>query len=358
MPSRIPRVRGVRGEVNGPIVIGDDRVVPGERKIVNLPVARLYTHTDLYMPVEVINGRHDGPCLFVSAAIHGDELNGVEIIRRLLRHSSLKRLHGTLIAVPVVNVHGLLHRSRYLPDRRDLNRSFPGSDRGSLAARIASLFMREIVANCTHGIDLHTGAIYRDNLPQVRADLNDPETRSLAEALGTPVLINSDLRDGSLREAAADVGIPMLLYEAGEALRFDEVAIRVGLRGVLRVMRSLGMIPKVKRKGPRVQPVIARSSTWIRAPESGILWSGHRLGAHVSKGDVIGRIAAPLSRSEHVVKAPADGILIGRTHLPLVYEGEALFHIARFKGVASVAEQVEALHQDLEPSPQINGEPD
>jgi predicted deacylase len=352
------RVRGVRGEVNGPIVIGEVRVAPGERKIVNLPVARLYTHTDLYMPVEVINGRHDGPRLFVSAAIHGDELNGVEIIRRLLRHSSLKRLHGTLIAVPVVNVHGLLHRSRYLPDRRDLNRSFPGSDRGSLAARIASLFMREIVANCTHGIDLHTGAIYRDNLPQVRADLNDPETRSLAEAFGTPVLINSDLRDGSLREAAAESGIPMLLYEAGEALRFDEVAIRVGLRGVLHVMRSLGMIPKVKRKGPRVQPVIAQSSTWVRASESGILWSGHKLGARVSRGDIIGRIAAPLMHSEHVVKAPVDGILIGRTHLPLVYEGEALFHVARFKGVASVAEQVEALHQELEPSPPVIGEPD
>ena len=340
------------------IEIGDEKVMPGERKIVNLPVARLYTHTDLHMPVEVINGRHDGPRLFVSAAIHGDELNGVEIIRRLLRHSSLKRLRGSLIAVPVVNVHGMLHRSRYLPDRRDLNRSFPGSDRGSLAARIASFFLPEIVPNSTHGIDVHTGAIYRDNLPQVRANLNDTETRSLAEAFGTPVLINTDLRDGSLREAAAESGIPMLLYEAGEALRFDEVAIRVGLRGVLHVMRSLGMIPQVKRKGPRVQPVIARSSTWVRASESGILWSGHKLGARVSRGDVIGRIAAPLMHSEHVVKAPVDGLLIGRTHLPLVFEGEALFHIARFHGVDSVAEQVEALHQDLEPSPPVNGEPD
>lgn len=358
MPNRTRHVREARGEVKGAITIGDVEVASGRREIVNLPVARLYTHTDLYMPVEVVNGRYDGPRLFVSAAIHGDELNGVEVIRRLLRHSSLKRLHGALIAVPVVNVHGLLHRSRYLPDRRDLNRSFPGSDRGSLAARIASLFMREIVANCTHGIDLHTGAIYRDNLPQVRADLNDPDTLALAEAFGTPVLINADLRDGSLREAAAEAGIPMLLYEAGEALRFDEVAIRVGLRGVLRVMRSLGMIPKVKRKGPRVKPVTAQSSSWIRAPESGIFWSGHKLGVRVKKGDVIGRIAAPLMQADHVVKSPADGILIGRTHLPLVFEGEALFHIARFHGVASVAEQVEALHQDLDPSPRFNGDPD
>lgn len=341
--------------MNGSIQIGNIAVAPGERRIINLPVARLYTHADLSMPVEVVNGRRDGPRLFVSAAIHGDELNGVEIIRRLLRHASLKRLHGSLIAVPVVNVHGLLHRSRYLPDRRDLNRSFPGNERGSLAARIAHLFMREIVANATHGIDLHTGAVHRDNLPQVRANLNDQETRSLAEAFGTPVLINADLRDGSLREAAAEAGIPMLLYEAGEALRFDEVAIRVGLRGVLNVMRSLDMLPKVKRKEPRVMPVISQGTTWIRAAESGILWSRLRLGARVSKGDVIGRIAAPLMNTEHVVEAPADGILIGRTHLPLVYEGEALFHIARFHRVAVVAEQLEA-QQQLEPEPHFDDE--
>lgn len=341
--------------MNGSIKIGNIAVAPGERRIINLPVARLYTHADLSMPVEVVNGRRDGPRLFVSAAIHGDELNGVEIIRRLLRHTSLKRLHGSLIAVPVVNVHGLLHRSRYLPDRRDLNRSFPGNERGSLAARIAHLFMREIVANATHGIDLHTGAVHRDNLPQVRANLNDQETRSLAEAFGTPVLINADLRDGSLREAAAEAGIPMLLYEAGEALRFDEVAIRVGLRGVLNVMRSLDMLPKVKRKEPRVMPVISQGTTWIRAAESGILWSRLRLGARVSKGDVIGRIAAPLMNTEHVVEAPADGILIGRTHLPLVYEGEALFHIARFHRVAVVAEQLEA-QQQLEPEPHFDDE--
>ncbi|MGB5440041.1 MAG: succinylglutamate desuccinylase/aspartoacylase family protein [Gammaproteobacteria bacterium] len=342
--------------MNKEIKIGAFSVAPGERKIINLPVGRLYTHADLSMPVDVINGRHDGPRLFVSAAIHGDELNGVEIIRRLLRHSSLKRLRGALLAIPVVNVHGLLHRSRYLPDRRDLNRSFPGSNRGSMAARIAHLFMHEIVANCTHGVDLHTGAVHRDNLPQVRANLDDPETLELAEAFSTPVLINADLRDGSLRAAAADAGIPMLLYEAGEALRFDEVAIRAGLRGVLRVMRALGMIAKSKNKGHRVEPVIARSSSWIRAPESGILWSGIKLGARIAKGDVIGHIAAPLVDSEHVVVAPENGILIGRTHLPLVYEGEALFHIARFRRVGQVAHQVETLHEFLTPSQQLDEE--
>lgn len=343
-------------EANESIEIGGNSIAPGERRVINLPVARLYTHADLSMPVEVINGRRAGPRLFVSAAIHGDELNGVEIIRRLLRHSSLSRLHGTLIAVPVVNVHGLLHRSRYLPDRRDLNRSFPGSERGSLAGRIANLFMREIVANCTHGIDIHTGAQYRDNLPQLRANLDDPETRRLAEAFGTLVLINADLRDGSLREAAADYGIPMLLYEGGEALRFDAVAIRVGLRGVLNVMRLLGMLPQAKRRGHHVEPVIARSSSWVRAPMSGILWSGIKPGTRVAKGEVIGRIAAPLMDAEYVVETPFDGIVIGRTHLPLVYEGEALFHLARFQHVAAAAEKLDAFQESLEPVGQIHDE--
>ncbi|MGD2112804.1 MAG: succinylglutamate desuccinylase/aspartoacylase family protein [Gammaproteobacteria bacterium] len=315
----------------------------------NLPVGRLYTYDNLTMPVEVVNGRRSGPRLFISAAIHGDELNGVEIIRRLLRHSSLKRLRGTLIAVPVVNVHGLLTRSRYLPDRRDLNRSFPGSRRGSLAGRIADVFMREIVAKCTHGIDLHTGAVHRENLPQVRANLDDPATLELAEAFGVPVLLNSVLRDGSLREAAMESGIPMLLYEGGEALRFDEVAIRAGVRGVLRVMRVLGMLP-ARRSGHAITPVVARSSSWVRAPESGVLRLQTRLGARVRKGDTLGIIAAPLANKECPVTAPYSGILIGHIHLPLVHEGEALFHVARFESNAAVAEQVEALHERLTPA--------
>lgn len=333
--------------MNRQFAIGGTSVAPGERAVINLPVGRLYTQHDLSMPVEVVNGRHSGPRLFVTAAIHGDELNGVEIIRRLLNHSALKRLRGTLIAIPVVNVYGFLHRSRYLPDRRDLNRSFPGSDQGSLAARIAHLFMREIVAQCTHGVDLHTGAVHRDNLPQIRANVNHPETRDLAEKFGTAVVINADLRDGSLRQAADDYGIPMLLYEGGEALRFDEVAIRVGLRGILNVMRRLKMLPSATSRGNRIEPVIARGSSWIRAPESGVLRSRLALGTRVSKGEVLGRIAGPLMGTEHVVEAPAGGILIGRTHLPLVYEGDALFHVARFQRVTVAAQRMEEFHEEF-----------
>ena len=229
--------------MRAPFVISDQRVVSGQRAIVDLELPKLNSHTHLSMPVHVVHGKKDGPCLFVSAAVHGDELNGVEIIRRLLEVKALSRLAGTLVAVPVVNVYGLIHQSRYLPDRRDLNRSFPGSAAGSLAGRVAHLFIDKIVRHCTHGIDLHTGAIHRTNLPQIRANLDDQETERLARAFGVPVLLNATLRDGSLREAASELGIPMLLYEAGEGLRFDEVCIRAGLLGVLNVMRALAMLP-------------------------------------------------------------------------------------------------------------------
>lgn len=217
--------------MRAPFVIQDQRVSPGQRALIDLALPKLNSHTRLSMPVHVVHGKRDGPRLFVSAAVHGDELNGIEIIRRLLDVKSLNRLAGTLVAVPVVNVYGLIHQSRYLPDRRDLNRSFPGSAQGSLAARVAHLLIDEIVRHCTHGIDLHTGAIHRTNLPQIRANLDDPETERLARAFGVPVLINATVRDGSLREAAAELGIPMLLYEAGEGLRFDEVCIRAGQLG-------------------------------------------------------------------------------------------------------------------------------
>lgn len=319
---------------------------------VDLPVSRLYTHTPMYMPVQVINGKKPGPRLFVSAAIHGDEINGVEIIRRLLKLPALNGISGTLIAVPIVNAHGLIYHSRYLPDRRDLNRSFPGSDKGSLAARLANLFMREIVAKCTHGIDIHTGAIHRTNLPQIRADMDDKETDRLARSFGVPVILNSNLRDGSLRQAAAERGIPLLVYEAGEALRFDEIGIRGGVKGVINVMRTLGMLKagKGKRKAA-IEPVIARASHWVRAPGSGILRPMMALGAHVKKGSLLGVVSDPFGEREVQILSPNSGIVIGRTNLPLVNEGDALFHVARFREISQAVATVEEFHEHyaLEP---------
>ena len=265
----------------------------------------------------------------------------------------LKSLHGTLVAIPMVNVYGVIHNSRYLPDRRDLNRSFPGSEGGSLAARLAGLFMTEIVQKCTHGIDLHTGAGHRANLPQIRADLDDEETARLANIFGVPVQINAQIRDGSLRGAAAERGIPMLVYEGGEALRFDEFSIRAGVHGIINVMRGLKMLPPSRvRKRDTTTPFTARGSSWARAPESGIFRSLVKLGAQVRVGQRLGMISDPFGDAETPVTANCDGIVIGRTNLPLIHQGDAVVHIARFEDTLEVAEELEAfqqVHQDAGP---------
>jgi uncharacterized protein len=325
---------------NSTIKVGDTLVRPGERATVRLPVADLYTGTSLAMPVHVVCGRRDGPVMFVSAAIHGDELNGVEIIRRLLKRKALSSIRGTLLAVPIVNVHGFLDQSRYLPDRRDLNRSFPGSRKGSVAARMAYTFMHEIVEKANFGIDLHTGAINRSNLPQIRGNLDDEATLQLAKAFGAPVIVNSNARDGSLRQCAAEKGMPMLIYEAGEALRFDELSIRAGLRGTVNAMRHIGMLPMSKSTSP-VSPVVANSTSWVRAPDSGIVTRKVELGSRVKEGQTLAVIGDPVGDKEMRLNAPFDGIVIGRSNLPLAHEGDALFNVAAFKSVSRAEDRVE-----------------
>lgn len=352
MPGRIARKPGAKVNcmANKPLRINGSTFAAGTRTTVELPVGRLYTHAPMTMPVHVIRGKQTGPRLFISAAIHGDEINGVEIIRRLLKLPALKRLKGTIIAVPIVNIHGLINHSRYLPDRRDLNRSFPGTEKGSIAARLAHLFMQEIVSQSTHGIDLHTGAIHRDNLPQIRANLDDEETEKLARAFNVPVIISSNLRDGSLREAAAEYGIPMLLYEAGEALRFDEISIRAGVKGIVNVMRTLGMLAPSRRKSKKnSDPVVARSSSWVRAPDSGIFRSMISLGSRVKKDTLLGIVADPFGETETSVTSAYNGIVIGRTNLPLINEGDALFHIARFEHVLEAVSKVDEFQEEHSP---------
>jgi predicted deacylase len=332
-----------------PITIGATTIRPGQRAYVDLDMPGLYTHSGTTMPVHVVHGKKDGPVLFLSAALHGDEINGVEIIRRVINHRAFQRLSGTLIAVPVVNVYGFLYKSRYLPDRRDLNRSFPGSQQGSMAARTANLFITEVVSKCTHGIDLHTGAIHRDNLPQIRASLDNPETERMAQAFRTPIILNTTVIEGSLRQEAERMGIAMIVYEAGEALRFDEVAIRAGVRGVIAVMRHLGMLPKVKhRKSGR--PLVGKSSTWVRAPKSGIMRFIKPLGARVKREELLGIVSDPFGESEARVEAGTEGIIIGRTNLPLVNEGEALFNIARFKNAEALAGTLEDFQLEMDPT--------
>ena len=310
---------------------------PGTVAQIDLPIAALSTRVPITMPVHVINGPRDGPQLFVSAAIHGDEINGVEIIRRVMKLNTLRNLRGALVAVPIVNVPGFINLSRYLPDRRDLNRSFPGSPRGSLAARIAKLFLDEIVSRSTHGIDLHTASLHRDNYPQVRVNLDDAEADGMARAFGVPLVLNAGFREGSLRAAAYERGVPVIVYEAGEALRFDEAAIRAGVNGIARVMRKLGMLPARKRRQPSPEPLILRSSRWVRAPCSGVLRAIEPVGARVTLGQVLAIISDPLGETDTEVTVPTDGVVIGRTNLPLVHEGDALFNIALTKGTQIAA---------------------
>ena len=331
-----------------PFQLGDVRVAPGSRATIDLPVMDLSIHAPLSMPVHVVHGRREGPVLFVCAAIHGDEINGVEIIRRVMQLSALKRMAGTLVAVPIVNLFGFLAGTRYLPDRRDLNRSFPGSDTGSLAGRLANLFLSEIVAKTDYGIDLHTGAIHRTNFPQVRADLDDAETAELAAAFGVPVVINAGLREGSLRASAGKHGARVLVYEAGEALRFDETCIRAGVTGVVKVMRKLGMVPARRGRNRAVEPLTIRNSRWERAATSGILRAAVELGGSVHKGDRLGAISNPFGENEVEVTARFDGVVIGRATLPVVNEGDALFHIGLYEGTKASADALDAFEPDVD----------
>jgi predicted deacylase len=335
---------------NDPLEINGTVVRPGTRETIFIPVSRRYTAGEVTLPVCVVHGRKPGPRLFVSAAVHGDEINGVEIVRRLLRRTALSKLRGSLIAVPVVNVYGFVGQTRYLPDRRDLNRCFPGSTKGSLAARLANTFMTEIAGKATHGIDLHTGSLHRANLPQIRANLDFPGSEALAQSFGAPVIMDAATRPGSLREAVQGLGIPMIVYEAGEALRFDELSIKAGLKGVLSIMRDLHMLPAVKARVRRVEPFVAHGSTWVRAPESGILVSRLKLGDRVKEGQQLGVISDPLGEEEIPIICPTDGVLIGCTNLPLMNEGDALFHIGVFERLKPASDEVDFFQDAHDPT--------
>jgi uncharacterized protein len=341
-PAKPPRVRAKPFEIAGHIL------QPGERKQFDLPTANLFTHTPLNMEVEVVHGRYAGPVLLVCAAVHGDELNGVEIIRRIRSFRTLSRLHGTLILVPVVNVFGFIHQSRYLPDRRDLNRCFPGSERGSIASRVAYKFFYEIVQHCTHVIDLHTAAVNRDNLPQVRAALDEPGVREMAMGFSIPVIINSGMIENSLRHEAGKLGVPVITYEAGEALRLHERSIVTGVRGIVSVMRTLGMLPSKRIQTVQAAPYIARSSSWFRAPMDGLFRPLAKLGARVEQGATLGVISAPFSADEWLLTAESAGIVICVSNLPLVNQGEALFHIARFKQSEAVEAEIANHESNIE----------
>lgn len=316
--------------VNEPITIGGTTIPPGRKVQLELPIAMRLTGASESLPVKVINGRSSGPVIWLSATVHGDELNGLQIIRRVIRELDAKTLRGAVIAAPIVNPLGFMIESRYLPDRRDLNRSFPGSARGSSASRLAHLFMTQIVDQCSGGIDLHTATNHRVNIPQVRANLDDLATLKLARAFGAPFAIHAKARDGSLRQAAAERDKTVLLYEAGQAHRFDEAAIKAGFVGVLRTLRSLRMIDARLPRAPRTR--LIRRTRWLRARRGGIVDVEVKLGDYVERGDVMASISDVFGTRPSRVKTPDTGWVIARTLRPLVNQGDALVHVAAETG--------------------------
>lgn len=331
--------------------LGGVRIAPGTRQTVDLPVSTLSDHTPVTMSVHVVHGKRPGPTLFVSAGIHGDEVIGVEIVRRLLRAPNLKSLRGTLLVIPIVNAYGFLSRSRYLPDRRDLNRCFPGSAGGSLASRMAHLFLEEVVAKCEFGIDLHSAAVHRTNLPQIRVSPDTPSILKRAKIFGAPVILTSALRDGSLRAAARNMGVDVLLYEAGEGLRFDEMSVRAGVAGILRVMWDMGSLPGKGISKAKAAPILCGASRWARAPAGGLLRTFKEEGAVVSEGDLLAAVCDPFGEEEQELLADFDGIIVGRAVMPVVNEGDAVYHIAKVTSAAKAETAVEDLAAQLEADP-------
>lgn len=337
-----------------PFQIGGEEISPGTRRIVDIPLSVLSNHTPMSLPVQVIHGRKNGPTVFVSAAVHGDEIIGVEVIRRLARSAALKRVSGTLLLVPIVNAFGFISHSRYLPDRRDLNRTFPGSQTGSLASQLAYRFLNDVVSLCDLGIDLHSAAVHRVNLPQIRINADDPKALELARVFEPPVIIQSALREGSLRSAAAKIGVPVLLYEAGEALRLDEFSARVGVKGILKVLKQLGMISARSIKIGNVSPPLVQKSTWLRASEGGIFRASRNVGDVVRKGDTMGYISDPFGEKEAEMKSDVSGLIVGRTNHPSVNQGDALYHVAQLPRSASMEGTMGAIEEEFANDPLLD----
>jgi predicted deacylase len=330
-----------------PLCFAGSPVALGETAELRLKVAESYTAEPVTVPVTVVRGG-PGPTLFVTATVHGDELNGVGILRGLLNDTDFSGLKGTLIAVPVVNVPGFLNQDRRLPDRRDLNRSFPGSRKGSLTSRLADVLFREVIRKSDFGLDLHTAGGERTNYPQIRADLANPAVAELAAVFGCPLIVDGAGPEGSLRRTAVAAGVPTVVFEAGSALRLERPFIEVGIAGVINVLRSLKMMP-----GEPVLPPLRLSidrTHWIRSHKGGILDLRVELGQPLRRGQAISIHTNPFGRERSQLKAPHGGIVLGLTQLPLVHPGDAICHVA-----CVGRQEIEAWRAYWENQPDENG---
>ncbi|CAZ95871.1 succinylglutamate desuccinylase/aspartoacylase family protein [Zobellia galactanivorans] len=315
---------------NKTITIGGESVKPGENKLLKIPIDRLPTGTLIDIPAYVFNAKKPGPTLLVQAGLHGDEINGIEIVRRMLAEKLFHISAGAIIAVPVLNIFGFIHFSRDVPDGKDVNRSFPGTKSGSMAGRIAYHYMTSILNQIDYGIDLHTGGSQRHNFPQVRYTEKDEESAKLAEIFNAPISFPSKLIKGSFRNAAFLMKKPTIVYEAGESMRLDDYSILEGMQGILNIMSHFGMAQ------PIAPPYVQRSKTahidirkWLRAPTAGMFIPKISNGSEVHKGQILGIVSDTYAKHTKTIKAPFDGLIFCINHQAVVNQGEALFHVGK-----------------------------
>lgn len=327
------------------LVIGGQEILLGETRQIMLKVSERYTGAPVRVPVHVIRSRQCGPHVFVTAAVHGDELNGTGIVRQLMFEPP-ELMAGTLVLLPMVNVFGVEQHSRYLPDRRDLNRAFPGSASGSLTSRVANTLFRNIVRQCDYGIDLHSAPTGRTNFPHVRADLSVPGVKELAMAFGCELVINHRGQGRTLRAAATRAGCPVLLLEAGEALKIEPAAVRLGVRGVRNVLAYLGMCAG-DLVIPGYQSTVSKTE-WLRSSSGGLLRFHVSPGEVVDKGTPVATVDNLFEATSVLLRAPRSGVLIGMRTLPAVRTGDPVCHIAvPTRSPGSVRTEVESARGTL-----------
>jgi uncharacterized protein len=317
--------------------IAGKTILPGETQEILLKISEFYTAQPVNIPLTVLRGAEEGPRVFLTAAIHGDELNGVEIVRTIMTELDPARLKGTVLCTPVLNRWGFLSHSRYLPGRRDLNRYFPGNPEGNLAARVAHKIFTEIVQQSEYGIDMHTAAVGRTNLAHIRGDMDDEKVRRMAKAFGTEIIIDQPAAGGTLRSAATRAGVPTIILEAGETFRFQRTMVTKGVAGVKNVLGDLGMLEWSPREPPF--QVIVKVSEWVRAERGGILEIRVRPGDLIYEGNDIAVVSTPFGREVTTLKSPLTGLVIGITTIPLVQPGDAICHIAKLEKTLPTVEK-------------------
>lgn len=318
---------------NNSIEILGKAISQGKGIQINLDIAKLHTRTKIEVPIIIERAKESGPTILITGGIHGDEINGVEIVRQLVAKKYNKPQKGMIICIPVVNIFGFLSQTRQFPDGRDLNRVFPGSKRGSLASIFAYHLMNDIVPLADYCLDFHTGGANRFNAAQVRINEGDAESLELAEVFGAPFIMKSKRREKSYRDSAIRLGKKVLLYEGGKSLDIDKRITRIGVKGALNVMHHLGIRDftdefETKFKTKAGPPIIVEKSKWIRATYSGMFRSKAVLGKLYNKGDRIGSISDPFGYFERTVKAPVKGYVFCINHAPIVNKGDAIIHMS------------------------------